>query len=253
MAKKIVIGNWKMNPGGMDEAIALFEEISAGIKRITSTRVIVCPPYSFLESLASLYLPKIDIGAQDCFFSDAGSHTGEISPEMIKSVGGKYVILGHSERRALGDSDDLINKKVKSALASGLKVILCVGESARDESGEYLNYIKNQLVSDLTKIKKDQLKNLLIAYEPIWAIGKDATRSDNPQDVMEVRIFIKKILAEMFSREVGIRVPVIYGGSVETKNCHEYIHEGGVDGLLVGRNSLNAKKFVEIIKIVDEF
>lgn len=252
MAKKIIIGNWKMNPLGMEEAETILGEIVFTAGEFKKIITVVCPPFQFLERAVSMAKKKISIGAQDCFFGDVGPHTGEVSVEMLKSAGVKYVIIGHSERRAMGDDDELINKKVRSALVCGLKVILCVGERNRDESGEYLNFIRNQLVSDLTGVKKALLKNLLIAYEPIWAIGKDALRPASPQDVLEMSIFIKKVLADMFGRDEGINIPIVYGGSVDADNGRQFLDEGGANGLLVGRESLNPVNFIKILKITNE-
>ncbi|MBI3632748.1 MAG: triose-phosphate isomerase [Candidatus Vogelbacteria bacterium] len=164
----------------------------------------------------------------------------------------QYVILGHSERRTMGETDQSINEKIKSALLKKLKVILCVGESLHDESGDYLNFIKNQLVADLSRIKKDLLRNLIVAYEPIWAIGKDAARPATSDDVSQAAIFIRKVVSEIYGRNIGIKVPVLYGGSVDSKNCSEYLRDGSINGFLVGRASLSAGKFGEIIRITNE-
>ncbi len=249
--KKIIVGNWKMNPRDSAEAVEIFKAISEGTAGLEKINIVVCPPFTFLEDLVSMSDKKIFIGAQNCFFGDVGPQTGEISAQMLKEMGIKYVIIGHSERRALGEGDELVNKKLRSSLSLGLKVILCVGERDRDESGEYLNFIKNQLTIDLDKIKKNLLKNLIVAYEPIWAIGKEAIRAANAQDILETSIFIRKILSEIFGREDGIRVPILYGGSVDANNCEEFLLAGKSDGLLVGRESLNPVNFVKILKIAN--
>ncbi len=250
--KKIVIGNWKMNPSGIEEARAIFRDIVSGYHSLNRVKVVICPPSPFLEKLCSLSKNKIALGAEDCFWGETGPYTGEVSAKILKSVGARYVILGHSERRALGDGDELINKKIKSALASGLKVIFCVGERSRDESGEYLNFIKNQLILGLDKIKKSSLENLSVAYEPIWAIGKDALRPASPEDVLETSIFIKKVLTGIFGYEAGIKVSIIYGGSVDEKNSREFLSGDKVDGLLIGRASLDPESFLKILEIASE-
>ncbi len=251
MIKKTIIGNWKMNPLNIDEATVLFKSIVEGAGKFKKINTVICPPTPFLERLFLLSKKKITIGAEDCFFGESGPYTGEVSAEMLKSVGVKYVIVGHSERRALGDDDEMISKKVKSAVDAGLRVVLCVGETKRDESGEYLNFVKNQIVSGLSKIKRSSLRSLFIAYEPVWAIGKSAVRASNPQDVLEMSIFIKKILTEIFGREDGIKVPIIYGGSVDINNSHDFLQGGKVDGLLVGRESLNPQNFIKILEIAN--
>ncbi len=241
-----------MNPGSMKEAEAIVLGIASGIEGLKKVNTVICPPFQYLEKVGLLIKSKAILGAQDSFFGDVGPYTGEVSVQMLKRAGVKYVIVGHSERRALGEGDELINKKVTAVLSAGLKAVLCVGERSRDESGEFLNFIRNQLTLDLDKIKKSWLKNLIIAYEPIWAIGKDALRAATPQDVLEVSIFIKKILAEIFGREEGIKVPVIYGGSVDVENCGAFLTEGNSDGLLVGREGLNPENFIKILKTANE-
>lgn len=250
--KKIIVGNWKMNPVELSDAEEILREVAAGTGGFSGVNIVICPPFTFLENLVTLSSKKIAIGAQDCFFGSTGAYTGEVSAEMLRGMGVKYVIVGHSERRALGDSDELINKKVASALSSGLKVIICVGEKERDDSGEYLNFIRKQLTVGLNKIRKSLLKNLIVAYEPVWAIGKNAVRVNTPEDTLEVSIFIKRVLVEMFGREGGIKVPILYGGSVDTNNCEGFLRDGKADGLLVGRESLHAVNFIKIIRIVNE-
>ena len=250
--KKIVIGNWKMNPASRKEAKDIFEEINLSVGSFTRVVSVVCLPFIYTSEFCLLAKTKILIGAQDCFIGDVGPYTGEISAGMLKSIGVHYVILGHSERRAMGEVDEVIREKVKSALQHKLKVVLCVGERARNETPEFLSVIKQQLAADLSGLGKNYLKNLIVAYEPIWAIGKGAIRPASAEDVTEVSIFIKKILTEIFGREVGIKIPIIYGGSVDEKNCREFLHNGGIDGFLVGRASLEPKKFVGIIKVAHE-
>ncbi|MDO8493027.1 MAG: triose-phosphate isomerase [bacterium] len=252
MAKKIIIGNWKMNPVDVKEAEVIAGKIVAGSDSLKKISIVVCPPFQYLERVGPIAKKKVVLGAQDCFFGGKGPYTGEVSPEMIKSMGVKYVIIGHSERRALGESDELINKKVGGALSVGLKVILCVGERSRDDSGEFLNFIKSQISQGLDKIKKSRLKNLLVAYEPIWAIGKDALHPATVQDVLEISIFIKKVLVDLFGREEGLKVPIVYGGSVDVNNCREFLTDGQADGLLVGRESLNPENFIKILKTANE-
>jgi len=249
--KKIIIGNWKMNPETAKEAQGVFSDVALGVKGFRKTSVVICAPSVFLEAMNALKIKGVSLGAENCFFGDVGPYTGEISAVQLKNIGVKYVILGHSERRALGEDNELISKKIKSAISAGLKVVLCVGETSRDEAGEYLSFLHDELVESLSKIKKVDLKNLIIAYEPIWAVGKNAPRSATPEDVHQATLLLRKILVEMFGRESGLGVPVIYGGSVNTKNALEMITLGGVDGLLAGRESLDSDKFVEIARIAN--
>ena len=171
---------------------------------------------------------------------------------MLYNLGVRYVILGHSERRALGETDSEINKKIKSSLAAGLVPILCVGENTRDVSHSYFNLVKSQLEECLAGISKNSISKIIIAYEPVWAISSTPNRRDaTPDDSREMVIFIRKILSDKFGSEVS-STRIIYGGSVSDKDAFGFLKDGGVDGLLPGRASLDAKKFIEIIKIAEK-
>jgi triosephosphate isomerase len=247
MAKKIIVGNWKMNPKTGKEADALFTKIKISARRhAKKAQVVVCPPALFIERLAKKE-GNVLIGAQDSFFKKEGAFTGSVSPAMIKSAGASYVILGHSERRAQGDTDEIINKKVLLALEYRLAVILCVGETVRDEEGNYLTLIADQLLTALQGVSPALFKNIIVAYEPVWAIGEKATGADTPAGFLEIALYIKKTLAELVGKDKALSVPVLYGGSVSADNAKEFLHEGKADGLLVGRASLNPKIFSDII------
>ncbi|KKQ81679.1 MAG: Triosephosphate isomerase [Parcubacteria group bacterium GW2011_GWF2_38_76] len=241
-----------MNPASLKEAILLVSSIKKG-KAADKNEIVLCPPSVYLSDVVKILSSGkhgIKIGAQDCFYEEKGAFTGEVSPIMFKTVGAKYVIIGHSERRALGETNESINKKIKLSFKKGIKVILCVGESERDETGQYFRFIETQIKSALLGINKSYFKDLIIAYEPIWAIGKNAQKSCDPKDIKEMSLFIKKVLAEISSREIGLKATVIYGGSVDVKNATQIVSEGEVDGLLIGRASLDAKKFLGIINSV---
>ena len=247
--KPTIIANWKMNPQTLAEAKDIFQSIKKSALKLNQP-VVICPPFLFIESLAKLRAPKITLGAQDLFWEFEGAYTGEISGLQIPEAGAKYAIIGHSERRRLGDSDEIINKKLNAALKSGLKPILCIGESKRDEAGNYLHFIRKQLELDLNGVSKSDLVNTIIAYEPIWAISKNAKREAMPEECREIVIFIKKVLADMFGRKPMEKVKIIYGGSVNEKNARDYLTVGRADGLLVGRESLKPEKFNEILKAI---
>jgi len=247
--KKILVANWKMHPPTLAEAKRLFERVKKGAARRTVT-LIVCPPFIYLNELRGT--SKVALGAQNVFFEGDGAHTGEIDPSMLKNLGAKYVIIGHSERRALGEDFPLIQRKTAGALEAGLRVILCIGERERDHEANYLAFLSEELRSALTGISPKQLKNLIIAYEPIWAIGKNAEQAMKPEEVHEMVIYVRKILSELFNRKVAEKVPVLYGGSVEHDNIERLLRIGAADGFLVGHASLDAKQFVEMIQIVDE-
>ena len=250
--KKIIIGNWKMNPLTGKEAEKLFESIAKSVSRIKKTEVIVCAPFVYLDRLTKIRTSKIKLGAQDSFGLDIGPFTGEVSPEMLYDIGVRYVILGHSERRTLGENNSDINKKIKGALSAGLVPILCVGESERDENHEYFNIVKTQLEECLAGVSKISISKIIIAYEPIWAISSTANRRDaTALDSREMAIFIRKILSDKFGSEAQ-SIKIIYGGSANEKDAEDFLKNGGVDGLLPGRASLDAKKFSEIIKIAEK-
>lgn len=248
--KKIIIANWKMNPLTLKEAAKLFSSTTKNISAIKKTEVVICPPFVYLESLKKLS-KKIILGAQDSFLEGVGAFTGEISTEMLYNLGVRYVILGHSERRTLGEKNSDINEKVKASLSSGLRPILCVGESARDENHDYFKFIKTQLEEGLFGVSKISISKVIIAYEPIWAISSTKDRRDaTPAESIEMTIFIRKILSDKFGSEAS-NVRIIYGGSVSEKDAQDFLKNGGVDGLLVGRVSLNAEKFSDIVKICE--
>ncbi len=249
-AKKLVIANWKMNPVLEKDAEKLFKSVVKGVHALKNTEVVVCPPFIYFDKLKKVS-KKINLGAQDAFFGDRGPFTGEVSGEMLENIGIKYVILGHSERRALGEENILINKKLKGVLSSGLIPILCVGDEERDVNHEYFNFIKTQIEEGLNGINKDLLSKVVIAYEPIWALSTTLGRKDaTPADSYEMNIFIKKIISDKFG--VKTEMPrILYGGSVNEKNILDFIINGGIDGVLVGGASLDSKKFLEIIKIVE--
>ena len=249
--KKIIVGNWKMNPLTLKEAEKLFGEVAKGVLPIKKTEIIICPPFIYLEKLKKLSR-KINLGAQDAFWGEVGAFTGEISAEMLYNLGIRYVILGHSERRALGERSEDINKKIKSALVAGVRPILCVGENVRDENHEYFNLVKIQLEECLAGISKNSIAKILIAYEPIWAISSTPDRRDaTSADSREMVIFIRKVLSDKFGKEAS-QMKILYGGSANERDAEEFLRNGGVDGLLAGRASLDAVKFTAIINIAEK-
>ena len=251
MSKKIIIGNWKMNPLTLKEAEKLFGGVVKGVSIIKNTEIVICPPSIYLDKLTKVRTNKIKLGAQNAFFEQSGAFTGRISGEMLYNIGARYVILGHSERRARGEGNNNINKKIKASLSAGLRPILCVGEDMRDESHSYFNLIKTQIEECLFGVSRNLISKIIIAYEPVWAISTTLNRKDaTANDSREMVIFIRKILSDKFGADAS-KMRIIYGGSVNEKDSPEFLKNGGVDGLLVGRASLSAEKFVEIIKICE--
>lgn len=240
-----------MHPKTLAEAKRLFLGIKKVARDIRGATIVVCPPATFLSELRKLYIGKrIMFGGQDVHFERSGSHTGSISAPMLRSVGAGHVIIGHSERRLAGETNEMVQRKVRMALDEKMTVILCVGEKERDEHGEYLHMIREELNAALRGVAADELRRVIIAYEPIWAIGKSATNAMKSHDVHQMVLFIRKVLAERFNRETALKSMVLYGGSVEPDNCGELIKDGDVNGFLVGHASLDSESFGDILACV---
>lgn len=250
--KKIIIANWKMNPTSKVEAKKLFNGIKKTAVSLRNVDTIICPPFIYLSELKKLYSgKKIAIGAQNVFGEVKGSFTGEINASQLKDMGATYVIIGHSERRALGETDEMVNDKLVLALKEGLNVILCIGESERDSHGKYLHFLREQITSAFLKVKPNDLSNIMIAYEPIWAIGKTGDDAITPQKLHETTLFIKRVLMDLYNKKVAMDTSIIYGGSVEPENTEALLSDGEVQGFLVGHASLDAKSFGEILNIAN--
>lgn len=244
----LIIANWKMNPSKLAEARYLLAAVlkEAKVAKNTETEIIFCPPFVWLRDLMAEFKPKkgLAFGAQNCHWELSGAYTGEISAMMLADVGAKYVILGHSERRQfLGETDAIINLKIKTALKAELRPILCVGEK---EGEEMSLVVEGQLTKDLMGLNFNQIKEVIIAYEPVWAIGTG--RPCLPDNALSAALFIKRIITKLYSRFLAEKIPVLYGGSVEAQNAADYIKVANANGLLVGGASLEAEEFVKIIK-----
>jgi triosephosphate isomerase len=251
MAKKIIVANWKMNPASLKEAESIIKGVHTISKNIKHSEIVICPPFPFLQSLKKVTSKKIHPGAQNMCHEIEGAYTGEVSALMIRSLGVRIVILGHSERRMLGDTNTLVQKKMNLALKSKLSPILCIGEQSRDHTGFYLGFIKDQLHECLQGITKANVKNITIAYEPVWAIGKGATREATVEEFIEMRIFIRRVLSDMYDAKTAHAIPILYGGSVHPENARAFLVGGEADGLLVGRDSLTPKKFNAIVQSIE--
>lgn len=236
-----------MNPLSIKEAETLYREIQKTAKNNKKTTIVVCPPYPYLYLGQKYKSANLFLGAQDTAVELSGAYTGEVSAPMLSSMKVSYVILGHSERRTLGETNEIINKKIIQALKAKLIPILCIGESIRDAHGEYLSYIKEQLHICLSGVSKAQMSNIVIAYEPVWAISSNNGREAVPQEFVEVRIFIRKVLSDMYSVSIAHATAILYGGSVGGSDVNSFLVEGGADGVLVGRNSLAPLKFTAIV------
>ncbi len=188
------------------------------------------------------------LGAQDVFWQNSARATGEVSPEQLADLGASHVIVGHSERRALGENDEIVAKKAVAVLKEGMHPILCIGEKERDADGRYFETLKSQLKNSLAGVRRPDFRYLAIAYEPLWAIGKSARAAAEPRVVRETAIFMRKVLTDSFGAESAQEPRILYGGSAEPENTRAILSEGGVDGLLVGHASLDAEEFGEMLK-----
>jgi triosephosphate isomerase len=246
MRKKCVAGNWKMHKT-VAESKALVEELLPGLERIPEVESVVCPPFIALASVAEgVKETSIEVGAQNLYWEIEGAFTGEISPSMVAEVA-NYVILGHSERRAyFHDTDESVNKKVLAALNVGLKPILCVGETLEEnEAGRTGEVVKRQLTQALKGVEPADLKKMMIAYEPVWAIGTGKAATPEEANAI-IKDNIRDQIANFASSEISEGIRILYGGSVKPENAAEFFKQPDIDGALVGGASLKADAFIKI-------
>ena len=249
----LLIGNWKMAPEKIAQAEKLAKETSAiarSVKKKITT--ISCVPSLYLSALKKK-TPALLLGAQTVSAHDTIAHTSEISAAMLKNAGAQYCLVGHSEVRAAGETNELTAQKVLQLLGKNIIPIVCVGESERDDHGWYLSTIKDQLAAIFTGLAPEKAKKIIIAYEPIWAIGSKAVREATPQECHEMMLFIRKVLTDHYGEKVAKNMQVLYGGSVNEINAPLFIYEGEADGLLVGRVSLESKRFALLAKKISDY
>jgi len=283
--KTLVVANWKMNPQTLEGAKLLFNSVKRGVKNVKNVKVVICPPFLYISNLKSesrgpskmggrggrVVVSNFKLGAQDVFFEQKGAFTGEISPLMLKNLRCEYVIIGHSERRKFGETDEMINKKIKAVIEVKLKPILCIGETEKDynpptargastqveegggrvgvppfgraprKEGKTFQVLRNQIKKALNNLTIKQFNNLILAYEPVWAIGTG--NPCNPSEAKKIALFLRKIFRKN---------QILYGGSVNSENAARYTKEAGFTGLLVGGASLNPQGFVKIVKTVNK-
>ena len=254
MRKNIVAGNWKMNldhPSGLQ----LFADILNLIKEEVKgeQQVVVCPSFIHLASLAQLIKANsaVAIGAQNCHQAESGAYTGEVSANMLKSTGAEYVIIGHSERRAYYAEDDLVlAKKLDAVLKNSLIPIFCIGETLEQrDSGTHFDVIESQLKEAAFHLDQNQFQKLVLAYEPVWAIGTGLTAT--PEQAQEVHAFIRSKVAEQYNGQLADDLTILYGGSCNPKNAAELFGQNDIDGGLIGGASLKARDFIDIIKVLN--
>lgn len=248
--KPFMAGNWKMYKT-IPEALAFAKEFKENVKDVNGRDIVLCVPFTLIKPLSEFFKgSNVMIGAQNMYFEKEGAFTGEISPIQVIDAGAEYVIIGHSERRHIfGESDTLINKKVKSALSNGLKPIMCVGELLEErEAGKTMEVNRRQVVEGLKGLSNEEISKVIIAYEPVWAIGTGKTAT--PQDADEVHSFIRKVISEISSRDIAENIRILYGGSVKPENVDGLMAMNNIDGVLVGGASLKVDSFTRIVKFL---
>jgi triosephosphate isomerase len=246
--KKLIAGNWKMNKTSADAA-ALAHEIVVAVGTQADVDVVVCPPFTAIEAVGgAIDGSLVKLGAQNMHFEAAGAFTGEVSAPMLRALFATHVILGHSERRTLfGETDELVNKKVLAAMKHQLRPILCVGESlAEREAGSALKVVQAQLERALDGVSKEMAAGLVVAYEPVWAIGTGKVATT--EQAQEVHAFIRGLLTKLYGEPVSQRVRILYGGSMKPANAPDLLGQGDIDGGLIGGASLESRTFVELIR-----
>ncbi len=248
MRKPLIAGNWKMYKT-ISEAIILANGIKREMVDFTSSDIVLCPPFTALNSVYEIIMDTpIKLGAQDIAWEKEGAFTGEVSSVMLKDCGCEFVIIGHSERRKyFGETDEIVNKKIRAALSGSLIPIVCIGESLKErESNLTIEVVKKQLKGGLRELTDEQISKIIIAYEPVWAIGTGKTAT--PLQAEEVHCFIRKWIEEVFSSKIAENLRILYGGSVKPSNIKELMVQDDIDGALVGGASLKVESFAEIVK-----
>jgi triosephosphate isomerase (TIM) len=252
MAKPILVANWKNHPESLLRTNALLTGLSKKTSLYKKLSTFIAPPLPFYESVSKRIKSFGTLASQDIFFTPEGTVTGAVTPDILKSFGVKMAIIGHSERRALGETNEVVLEKIKSAFRTGITPLLCVGERERTTEGDHFEFIEEELKMSLEGVRrKDDAERLVIAYEPIWAIGKTFKDAITPEDLSQMVMFIKKVLTDIFDRESAEHIPILYGGSVESENARALM-ETGIRGFLVGHASLDPKNFALIAEALTE-
>lgn len=245
--KKIIIANWKMNPQTLSEAERWLIQFSHDCRTIDLKKIdlVIAPPFVYLEALKSRLPKSVGLGAQNISWLERGALTGEISGAMLKNLGCEYVIIGHSERRwQLGETDEMINLKLKTALSLHIKPILAVGEKSKGDDPRAI--LQKQITSAFKDLNALSAKEIIVAYEPVWAIGTGV--ADTPDDALSASLIIRKIMSNIYSSDWAFDLSIIYGGSVSEKNVSDFVNQEGIDGALIGSASLDASGFSRLVK-----
>jgi len=248
MKKPLIAGNWKMFKT-TGEASTLVQTLKAGLSKVSDCDMVVCPPFTALQTVSTVLKDSpVELGAQNMHYESEGAFTGEISPLMIKDLNCRYVILGHSERRQyFKESDELIREKVKTAIKYSLIPILCIGETlAEREARQFFEVVKRQFDESLKGFTGEEISRIVLAYEPVWAIGTGHTAT--PEQAEQMHSYIRRLLNERVGQDIGAKVPILYGGSVKPDNIGKLMIKPNVDGALVGGASLKAETFIQIVQ-----
>jgi len=247
--RPLIIANWKANPSNLAEAKNLLLRVKRGLDKKRKADIVICPPFVFLSELSKIIGKRMKLGSQDVFWRE-GAFTGQVSARMLKDVGCKYFIVGHSEKRIMGETNKTVNKKITACLAQKVVPIFCIGETEEQkETGKTFQVLKTQIREGLENISKNQVEKIIIAYEPIWAISTTSSHKNcNFEDALSIQILIRKIISEIYNRQVSKKIKVIFGGNVRSSNILGYIQEARMEGALVGGASLDAREFIAILK-----
>jgi triosephosphate isomerase len=243
----LIVANWKMNPATGKEAAKLFAATKDAVQTAKRVQVVVAPPAIFLREVAGGYRgTRISFAGQDAHFEQGGAHTGDTSFAQLKDAGASWVILGHAERRAEGQTNTAVGQRVASALAARFTPVLCVGERERHPNGDHFTFVREQLAAAFADVPAAKVSKVVIAYEPVWAIG--APQAMEARQMHEMAIFIRKTLADMYGKPSA--GPILYGGAIDAQNAGSMLRDGDVAGLLVGRVSIDAESFKELVRAV---
>lgn len=246
MAKPILVANWKNHPGSLTEAKALLKRLSRDSGFYKSLALFVAPPTPYFELVSLRAKNFARLASQDIAAFSQGTYTGLLTPDILKSFGVRLAIIGHSERRAQGETSGEVSEKIKVALRSGIVPLVCIGEIERDVDGEHFDFLREELKSSLSGINAKAARGLIIAYEPAWVIGKAAKDALPPAELAQSVIFLKKQLSDLYGRKVAENIPILYGGSVEPENAHTLMRKTYIKGFLVSHASLKAESFKAI-------
>ncbi|MCX6786417.1 MAG: triose-phosphate isomerase [Candidatus Kaiserbacteria bacterium] len=242
-----IVANWKAYVEDIGKARRLFA-VSKRLTHVSKNKIILAPPAPILGALAFKNKSRITFAAQDISLTTGGAKTGEVTARVYAAVGAEYAIIGHSERRAAGDTNTIIAEKLAHALAQGLVPILCVGECIRDDEGQYLSFVREEITSAIKTLAPKERTKVIVAYEPLWTIGKTAASAISSNELAEMVLYIRKVLAELFPGKNAARSSVLYGGSVEPENIRGLAGGSGVDGFLIGHASVDPHIFATLVK-----